>query len=154
MKRTLLLTCVLSLMATSALALALAHSDGASAQVPLPIPPPPVLPPPGTLPPGPALPVAPQQLVLRVGDTLRVEGAPMGCQVTRRAGRPVIECRRDGALAGTYGTFRSDRSLTVARFRSSRAAQTILTATHNGGWRACGTSARRSRSASMSRGCR
>jgi hypothetical protein len=137
-------------VATSGLALALARSDGASAQTPLPIPP---LPAP--LPPiAPALPTEPQQLVLRVGDTLRVEGAPMGCQVTRREGRPVIECRRDGALAGTYGTFMSDRSVTVARFRSRRTAQTILTATHNGGWRACTASARRSRTASTSRGCR
>ena len=37
----------------------------------------------------PAFPAAPQRLVLKVGDTLRVEGAPMGCQVTQREGRPV-----------------------------------------------------------------
>lgn len=160
MRRILLFACLLSLTATSAMAVTLAGGDGAAAQVPVPLPPAPPAPPvpgvpvPGVpLPGAPGAPAAPQQLVLRVGDTLRIDGSPMGCQVTRRGGRPVIECRRDGSLKGTYGTFISDRTVTVARFRSSRTAQTILTAKHGGGWRACTTSARRSR-ASMSRGCR
>jgi len=78
----------------------------------------------------------------------------MGCQVTRRGGRPVIECRRDGKLSGTYGTFMSDRTLKVARFRSSSTAQTILTARHGGAWRACGATARLSRAATIGKGCR
>jgi hypothetical protein len=159
-KRILLFACLLSLVAMSAMAVTLAGGDGAAAQVPVPLPPaPPAAPPvpgvpvPGVPVPGvPGAPAAPQQLVLRVGDTLRIDGSPMGCQVTRRGGRPVIECRRDGSLAGSYGTFISDRTVTVARFRSSRTAQTILTAKHGGGWRAC-TTARRSR-ASTSQGCR
>ena len=150
MTRILLIACLLSLVAITAMAVALTRSDGAAAQVPLPLPPTP----PATGGPPAALPGVPQQLVLRVGDTLRVEGAPMGCQVTRRGGRAVIECRRDGSLAGTYGTFMSDRSLTVARFRSSRTAQTILTATHRGRWRACGATARARRVAVASQGCR
>jgi hypothetical protein len=143
MTRALLVTWLLTLTATSAVVIALSRSDGAAAQLPVPTP---------TVP----VPGAPTvtQTVLRVGDTIRVEGAAMGCQVTRRAGRPVIECRRDGALSGTYGTFMSDRTLTVARFRSSRTAQTILTARHGGGWRACGVTARRSRAAAISSGCR
>jgi hypothetical protein len=152
-KRIALFACVLSLVATSALAVTLAASDGARAQAPLPLPPAPPLPGVPQVPAVPGAPAAPQQLVLNVGDTLRIDGSPMGCQVTRRGGRPVIECRRDGSLAGTYGTFISDRTVTVARFRSSRTAQTILTARHGGGWRACTTTARRS-SASTSRGCR
>jgi len=148
--RILLIACLLSLVAITAMAFALTRSDGAAAQVPLPLPPTP----PATGVPPAILPGVPQQLVLRVGDTLRVEGAPMGCQVTRRRGRAVIECRRDGSLAGTYGTFMSDRSVTVARFRSSRTAQTILTAKHGGRWRACGATARLSRIASASQGCR
>jgi hypothetical protein len=148
--RLLLIACLLSLVATAAMAFTLTRSDGASAQVPLPIPPVP-----SPIPGAPApLPGAPQQLVLEVGDTLRVDGAPMGCQVTRRGGRPVIECRRDGSLAGTYGTFMSERSVTVARFRSSRTAQTILTARHGGKWRACRGTTRRSQTSSVSRGCR
>jgi hypothetical protein len=157
-KRIALFACVLSLVATSALAVTLAASDGARAQVPLPLPLPPAPPAPPLpgvpqVPAVPGAPAVPQQLVLKVGDTLRIDGSPMGCQVTLRGGRPVIECRRDGSLAGTYGTFISDRTVTVARFRSSRTAQTILTARHGGGWRACTTTARRS-SASTSRGCR
>ena len=96
---------------------ALSRSDGAAAQVPVPVP---TIPAPGVPAPGPV-----PQTLLKVGDTLRVDGAAMGCQVTRRGSRPVLECRRDGSLAGTYGTFMTDRRLTVARFRSSRTAQTI-----------------------------
>jgi hypothetical protein len=141
--RLVLMACLLSLTATAAMALTLARSDGAAAQLPVPTPPVPVPSPP-----------AATQFVLKVGDTLRVDGAAMGCQVTRRGGRPVIECRRDGSLAGTYGTFMSDRKVTVARFRSSHTAQTILTARHGGAWRACLGTARPSRIASASSGCR
>ena len=145
MTRAFVLAWLLALTATSAITFALSRSDGAAAQSPVPTP---VVPVPGV--PVPAV----TQAVLRVGDTIRVEGAAMGCQVTRRGGRPVIECRRDGKLSGTYGTFMSDRALKVARFRSSRTAQTILTARHGGAWRACGTTARRSRAAAVGKGCR
>jgi hypothetical protein len=145
MTRAFVMAWLLALTATSAITFALSRSDGAAAQPPVPTP---ALPVPGV--PAPAV----TQAVLRVGDTIRVEGAAMGCQVTRRDGRPVIECRRDGTLSGTYGTFMSDRTLKVARFRSSRTAQTILTARHGGAWRACGTKARRSRAAAAAKGCR
>lgn len=144
MTRAFVLAWLLALTATSAITFALSRSDGAAAQPPVP-----------TAVPVPSVPApAVTQAVLRVGDTIRVEGAAMGCQVTRRGGRPVIECRRDGRLSGTYGTFMSDRTLKVARFRSSRTAQTILTARHGGAWRACGTTARRSRAAAVGEGCR
>ena len=136
MTRLLLIACLLSLVATAAMAFTLTRGERASAQTPVPSP------------------AVPQQLVMRIGDTVRVEGAPIGCQVTRRGGRAVIECRRDGDPAGTYGTFVSDRSVKVARFRSSRTAQTILTAKHGGGWRACLRPARRSRIAALGGGCR
>jgi hypothetical protein len=144
LSRLVLTACLLSLVAASAMAVTLARGDRAAAQVPIPVPTPPSVP----------QPPAPQQLVLKVGDTLRVEGAAVGCQVTRRGGRPTIECRRAGSLAGTYGTFMSDRKVIVARFRSSRTAQTILTARHGGRWRACGATARPSRTAAVSRACR
>jgi hypothetical protein len=133
-----LIACLLGLVAIAATAFALARGDGASAQVP-----PPTEPAPGV----------PRQLVLQIGDTVRVEGARLGCQVTRRDGRAVIECRRAGDPAGTYGTFTSDRSVTVARFRSGRRAQTILTARHGGGWRACARTGPTA-TASASRACR
>ena len=129
MTRLLLIACLLSVLATAGMAFTLTRSEGASAQ-------------------------EPQQLVLRVGDSLRVEGARMGCRVTRRGGRPFIECLRNGNPAGTYGTFMSDRSLRVARFRSRRTAQTILTARHGGEWRVCRQAVRTSRLAFLSRGCR
>jgi len=124
---------VLAALAAAVMLLALARTDGATAQVPLPLPPPP----PGVPPVPPPPPGTPLQYVLKVGDTFRVEGAGVGCQVTRRANRPTIECRRDGRLKGTYGTFLSDRKVTVARFRSPTTAQEILSATHGGRWRAC-----------------
>ena len=147
MTRALLTAWLLALTATSSVVFALSRGDGAAAQVPLPVPTP-AVPAPGV--PAPAV----TQTVLRIGDTIRVEGAAMGCQVTRRGGRPVIECRHDGTLAGTYGTFMSDRTLKVARFHSSRTAQTVFTARHGGGWRACGRTAKRSRAAAVGRGCR
>ena len=119
MSRVLAAVC-LSCLAASIAVTALGRSDGAHAQVPLP----------------PVPPVA-EQFVLQVGDTLRVDGARLGCQVTDRGGRPTIECRRDGRLAGTYGTFIDSRKVTVARFRNPTTAQTIVTARHGGRWRAC-----------------
>src|SRR5688500_14093080 len=145
MSRAILMTWLLALTVSSMVAFALSRSDGAAAQLPVPTP---AVPVPGV--PAPSIP----QTVLKVGDTLRVEGAAMGCQVTRRGTRTVLECRRDGSLKGTYGTFMSDRTVTVARFRSSRTAQTILTARHGGAWRACDGSARRSHAATAGRVCR
>jgi hypothetical protein len=130
----------------SAATVALTRSDGAAAQLPVPPPPVPV--------PSPAPPAVTPQTVLKVGDTIRIDGTAIGCQVTRRGGRTVVECRRDGSVSGTYGTFMSDRTVTVARFRSRRTAQTILTARHGGGWRACDGSARRSRVVAISKKCR
>ena len=142
MTRAFLMAWLLALTVTSSVVFALSRGDGAAAQLPVPTP---AVPAPGVPAPTP---------VLRIGDTMRVEGAAMGCQVTRRGGRPVIECRRDGTVSGTYGTFMSDRTLKVARFHSSHTAQTVFTARHGGGWRACARTARRSRAAAVSRGCR
>ena len=143
MTRLLLGAGVVAALALAAALLALTRTDGATAQVPIP----PVVPP---APPAPS-----QQFVLRVGDSVRVDGAPIGCQITKRGDRPTIECRRDGRLKGTYGTFISGRSVTVARFRSSQTAQTILSATHEGRWRACSRSGPSGKLARLAaRGCR
>jgi hypothetical protein len=82
----------------------------------------------------------PTQYVLKVGDSFRVHGAAIGCRVTRRGGRPTIECKRGGRAKGTYGSFLDAKRLRVARFRDNTTAQTILTARHGGSWRACATS--------------
>jgi hypothetical protein len=103
--------------------------------------------------PGAALPGAPQQVTLRPGDSMVVDGVPIGCAVTIRSGTSVIECGRTGSkVGGTYMSIVSKRTLKVARLRSSRAAKTILTATHGGGWRACGTAAKAARTGGS--GCR
>ena len=133
MSRAILPVSMLCLAAAIAVVV-LGRSDGASAQVPVPAPQVPDL----------------QQVVLGVGDSFRVDGAPLGCQVTRRGGRPTIECRRGGSVTKTYGTFLDTRGLTVARFKNSTTAQTILTAKHRGSWRVCSSKARRSATASAS----
>jgi len=80
---------------------------------------------------------AAQKVVMRVGDVMAVEGAPIGCQVARRDGRIVIDCRRAGRLAGTYGTLIDERRVRVARFRSSDTAKVVFTGKHRGRARRC-----------------
>jgi hypothetical protein len=99
------------------------------------------------------LPGGSQQVTLKPGDSMVVDGAAIGCAVTTRSGRSVIECGRTGGkVAGTYMSIISSRTLKVARLRSSSSARTILTATHFGGWHACGTAARAARTGGS--GCR
>jgi hypothetical protein len=142
--RRLFLTAVLA--ATVALAATAFATPGQNATDPLPTLPPPPIP----LPPLPPT-AAPVQYVLRVGDTMKVEGGSFGCQVTRRAGRATIECRPGGALKGRYGTFLTHRTVTVARYRSSRTAQVVFTARHRGGYRVCGGSSRATQAAASCR---
>jgi hypothetical protein len=87
-------------------------------------------------------PGVPHQVTMRVGDTMVVEGTNLGCQVRRRTGRDVIECRRLERVPGTYMTLITPRGAKVARFRAADTAKVILTARHGGGWRACGVGAR------------
>jgi hypothetical protein len=133
MKRLLLVAILAAAVALTTTALA-----RPTQQPPDPVPPLPPLPTPGApLPAGQPPGAGALQYVLRVGDTMRVEGASLGCQVTRRAARVVVECRPAGALRGRYGTLLSNRTATVARFRSSRTARVVFSAKHRGGWRAC-----------------
>jgi hypothetical protein len=76
-------------------------------------------------------------IVMRVGDVMQVEGAPIGCQVDHRDGRPVVDCRRAGRLAGTYTALFDERRVRVARFRSSDTARVVFTAKHRGNARRC-----------------
>src|SRR5262245_59674127 len=105
--------------AAALLAIVVADADRASAQAPVP---------------------APTQYLLKVGDSFLVNGAAIGCQITRRGGRPTIECKRGGRAKGTYGSFLDAKKLVVGRYHDNRTAQTILTARHGGGWRACTSS--------------
>ena len=84
-----------------------------------------------------------EQFVLRKGDTMRVAGTRLGCQVERRDGRLTIECRRSGRLARTYMTVFSERTAEIARFRSRTTAKIVFTARHGAGTRVCAAAARR-----------
>lgn len=78
-----------------------------------------------------------QPAVLKVGDRVVVEGQSLGCRVARQDGRIVMDCRRAGKLAGTYGTMLSARKAMVVRYRSDSVAKVVFTATHGGGAHRC-----------------
>jgi hypothetical protein len=80
---------------------------------------------------------AADSVVMRVGDTMQVEGAKIGCQVAKRDGRPVVDCRRAGKLEGTFTALFDERRVRVARFRSSDTARVVFTAKHRGQARKC-----------------
>jgi hypothetical protein len=150
----LLIATLTALVAIAAAAVTLMLSDGAAArfavlqQVPTNQPPPPSLPPtPVVIDPAAIAPGVPHQVSLRVGDTMLVEDAGVGCQVNARGGQVVIECRRSGAVRGTYMSVIGKRGAKLARFRSAVAAKVIVSARHGGGWRACGHKARAVRAA-------
>jgi hypothetical protein len=77
----------------------------------------------------------PQEILVDVGDVIRVRGGAVGCRVTRRAefpGQTILDCRRAGAGAGTFGAFLGDRKLLVARFGEGRTAKVVFSGTHEG----------------------
>jgi hypothetical protein len=138
-KRVLLLAGLLGLAAFTATALA---SPGQIAPTQTPLP--------GTPVPEPTVPGAAQR-ALSVGDSFVVPGAKIGCEVTRRGGSVLVECRRAGKAKGTYGTFFSSKTVRVAKFQSSRTAQVVFTAKQRGKWRTCGGQASTARVAAQ--GC-
>jgi hypothetical protein len=76
---------------------------------------------------------------LQRGDIARVAGVPIGCRVARRGVPPatMLDCRRAGALAGTYGVLLGRSRVRVVRFRAAHEAQVVFTATHGGGAECC-----------------
>ena len=76
-------------------------------------------------------------VVVRMGDTVRVEGGAVGCKVVRQGDGAGLDCRRAGRLAGTYGTLLDERRARVVRFKSSDTAQVVFTAKHRGASRRC-----------------
>jgi hypothetical protein len=81
---------------------------------------------------------APRTIVLHAGDRVTIDGQPVGCRVARQGGHAVMDCRRGGALAGTYGTVLSARRALVVRYRDDAVAKEVFVATHGGGARTCG----------------
>jgi hypothetical protein len=83
---------------------------------------------------------ASDEVLVSLGDTVRVDDAPLGCQVTRLArhgNRIFLDCRRAGRLAGSYGAYFSEKDVLVVRFVSQRKAKTVLHARHDGGVAKC-----------------
>jgi hypothetical protein len=80
-------------------------------------------------------------LQVRVGDRIRVAGAPIGCRVLRMSqlgGRVVIDCRRAGALRGTYGTLFSAREAVLVEFESPNTARRVAVGAHGKDVQCCG----------------
>ena len=69
-------------------------------------------------------------VVLRVGEQMRVRTQPVGCLVRRFEGRPGVDCRRAGPLAGTYGTLLDRTKVVVVRFESRNTGKAVFTAHH------------------------
>jgi hypothetical protein len=81
-----------------------------------------------------------ETLTLDVGDSVRVDGAGIGCRVTRLSqygGRTFLDCRRSGPLAGTYATLLGEREVSVIRFINTRTAKVVFRARHKGTHQRC-----------------
>ena len=81
-----------------------------------------------------------ETFVASLGDRIRLEAEPVECRVTRLAGhgrRAYIECRRTGALEGTYGALFSGKDALIARFLGPRKARVVYRAIHSGSGRVC-----------------
>jgi len=81
-----------------------------------------------------------ETFVLSLGDRIQLDTAPVGCRVTRLAGhgrRAYLECRRTGALRGTYGVFFSGEDVLVARFLGRGEARVVFDASHSGSAKRC-----------------
>jgi hypothetical protein len=76
----------------------------------------------------------------RVGDRMQVANTRIGCQVVRMrelGGRVVVDCRRAGALKGTYGTLLSPREAVLVEFESRTTARQVAVAVHDSRARRC-----------------
>jgi hypothetical protein len=72
----------------------------------------------------------PLPIALNVGDIVRVSGAPIGCVVRLQAKVKTLDCRRIGALPGTYGTLLNGQSVRVVRFETASIAKIVFSAQH------------------------
>jgi hypothetical protein len=89
---------------------------------------------------GPAVELAGDTYVLKLGDRVRVERAPVGCRATRLAkhgDRIFLDCRRAGQLPGTYGALVSGLDVLVVRFETANTAKVVFRARHEGAAERC-----------------
>jgi hypothetical protein len=70
-------------------------------------------------------------LVLRVGDTVRIEGTKVGCAVATRQGETMVECLPTTRKVGSYATLAGDERVLVVRFTGAAVARTIFHARQN-----------------------
>jgi hypothetical protein len=80
-------------------------------------------------------------IVLTLGDRIRLDRADVGCRVTRLAGhgrQVYLDCRRAGDLRGTYGAYVGNERVLVVRFLDSRTARVVFSARHEGRTKSCG----------------
>lgn len=74
-----------------------------------------------------------ETVIVSFGDRIRLDRAPVGCRVARLVGhgkQAFVDCRRAGALAGTYGTYFGKRKVIVVRYLDSRTARVVFQARH------------------------
>jgi hypothetical protein len=79
-------------------------------------------------------------LTLGLGDRVLVDGAGIGCRVTRLSqygGRTFLDCRRAGSLTGSYATLLGEREVSVIRFVNKRTAKVVFQARHRGAQLKC-----------------
>ena len=75
------------------------------------------------------------EILIDLGDVIRVKDGAVGCRVTRRAGFPgqkLLDCRRAGPLRGTFGALIGQRKLLVVRFEERGVAKVVFTGKHEG----------------------
>jgi len=75
------------------------------------------------------------EILIDLGDVVRIKDGSVGCRVTRRAGFPgqkILDCRRAGRLPGTFGALIGHRKLLVVRFKEGGVANVVFTGTHEG----------------------
>jgi hypothetical protein len=76
-------------------------------------------------------------VMVDVGDTVQISGAPVGCRVTAPRAVKTFDCRVAGPLAGSYGILMSSRRLEVVRFRTAHVAKVVFVANQHGGFKTC-----------------
>jgi hypothetical protein len=70
----------------------------------------------------------PAHVTLHLGDIVTVSGAPVGCIARKLDGLRVVDCRKVGPHAGTYGAVVSGRGVLVLRFRNEGVAKVVFSA--------------------------
>jgi hypothetical protein len=67
---------------------------------------------------------------IALGDIVTVTNAPIACMARMHNGERALDCRRAGALRGTYGTLLTPKEVLVVRFESGKIAKIVFQARH------------------------